>query len=135
MRPWERHRHGTAGKWPCTFRVGVTLDHLVVRLEAGHGDLLDGVDLVSSLGSRDNGRVGDKREVYTRVRDQVGLELIQIDVQRAIETERRGDRGDNLSNETVQVGETGRSDTQPLLADVVNGLIVNLVKSRLSDYD
>src|SRR4051812_27798747 len=33
--------------------TGVTLDHLVVGLEAGHGNLLDRVRLVGSLGSRD----------------------------------------------------------------------------------
>lgn len=75
--------------------AGVALDHLVVGLEARHGHLLDRVGLVGGLGGRDDGRVGDKREVDTRVRDQVGLELVEIDVERAIETERRGDRGDN----------------------------------------
>lgn len=74
---------------------GVTLDHLVVGLEAGHGHLLDRVGLVSGLGSRDNGRVGDQREVNTRVRDQVGLELVQIDVEGSIETQGRGDRRHN----------------------------------------
>lgn len=75
--------------------AGVALDHLVVGLEARHGHLLDRVGLVSGLGGRDDGRVGDEREVDTRVRDQVGLELVEIDVERAIETKRRGDRGDN----------------------------------------
>lgn len=74
---------------------GVTLDHLIVGLKAGHGHLLDGVGLVSGLGSRDDGRVGDQREVNTRVRDQVGLELVQVDVKRSIETQGRGDRRHN----------------------------------------
>jgi hypothetical protein len=50
---------------------------------------------VGGLGGRDDGRVGDEREVDTRVGDQVGLELVQIDVERAIETERRGNRRDD----------------------------------------
>jgi hypothetical protein len=77
--------------------AGVTLDHLVVGLEARHGHLLDGVGLVGSLGGRDNGRVGNQREVDSGVRDQVGLELIQIDVEGAVESERGGDGRDNYT--------------------------------------
>lgn len=55
---------------------GVALDHLVVGLEAGHGHLLDGVGLMGSLGGRDDGGVSNQREVDTRVRDQIGLELV-----------------------------------------------------------
>lgn len=69
---------------------GVTLDHLVVRLKAGHSHLLNRVGLVGSLGSGNNGSVGDKREVNTWVRHQVGLELVQVDVQGAIEAQRSG---------------------------------------------
>ena len=73
----------------------VTLDHLVVGLEAGHGHLLDGVCLVGGLGGRDNGGIGDQREVNTRVGHQVGLEFVQIDVEGAVESERSRDRGHN----------------------------------------
>lgn len=75
--------------------TGIALDHLVVGFEAGHGHLLDRVGLVCGLGGRDDGRIGDEREVDTRVGNQVGLELVEIDVERTIETERRGDRRDN----------------------------------------
>lgn len=75
--------------------AGVTLDHLVVGLEAGHGHLLDGVGLVGSLGSRDDRSIGDQREVDTRVGDQVGLELVQINVEGTIETQGGGDGGNN----------------------------------------
>lgn len=37
----------------------VTFDHLVVRLKAGHGDLVDRVGLVGGLVGGDNGGVGD----------------------------------------------------------------------------
>ncbi len=65
----------------------ITLHHLVIRLEARHRDLLDGVGLVSGLDSRDYRRVGDEREMNSRIRHQIGLELVQVDVQRAIEAE------------------------------------------------
>lgn len=70
---------------------GITLDHLVVGLEAGHGHLLDGVGLVGSLGGGDDGSVGDEREVDSGVGDQVGLELVQVDVEGTVESEGGGD--------------------------------------------
>jgi hypothetical protein len=75
--------------------AGVALDHLVVWLEAGHGDFLDRVGLVSRLRCRDNWGVSDKREMDARVWDEIGLELVQVDVERAVETEGGGDRGDD----------------------------------------
>ncbi len=75
----------------------VTLHHLVVRLEAGHGDFLDGIGLVRSLGSRDNWCIGNEREMDTRVWYQVGLELVKINVEGTIETEGGSDGRDNYS--------------------------------------
>lgn len=75
--------------------AGVALDHLVVGLEAVVGNFLDGVGLVGSLGRGNNGSVGDEGEVNPRIRDQVGLELVQVDIKGTIETKRRGDRGDD----------------------------------------
>lgn len=82
--------------------------------------------------NRDNWCEGGEREVDTRERHQVGLELVQVDVQGAVETERGSDRRDNLSDETVQVGEAWRGDTETLLANVVDGLIVDLRAAHLS---
>jgi hypothetical protein len=75
--------------------AGVTLDHLVVRLEARHGHLLDRVGLVGGLGGRDNGRVSDEGEVDSGVRNQVGLELVQVDVEGTVESERSSDGRNN----------------------------------------
>jgi hypothetical protein len=69
----------------------IALDHLVVGLEAGVGDLHDRVGLVGGLGGGDDGRVSDEREVDTGVGDQVGLELVEIDVQGSVESERGSD--------------------------------------------
>jgi hypothetical protein len=73
----------------------VALHHLVVGFEACHGDLLDGVGLVGCLSSRDNRGVCNEREVDTGIRDQVSLELVEIDVKRAIESEGSGDGRNN----------------------------------------
>ena len=69
----------------------VALDHLVVRLEAGHGDLLDGVCFVCGLGGRNNRSVGDEREVDTGVWDEVGLELVQVDVEGTVKSKGSSD--------------------------------------------
>lgn len=69
----------------------IALDHLVVWLETSVGDLIDRVGLVCGLCGGDDGRVGDEREVDTGVGDQVGLELVQVDVEGAVESERGSD--------------------------------------------
>ena len=56
---------------------------------------------------------------------QVGLELVQVDVQGTVETEGGGDRRDDLGNQTVEVGEAWGGNSQVLLADVVDSLIVD----------
>ena len=68
----------------------IALDHLVVWLEAGAGDFRDRVCLVGCLGSGDDRCVGDEWEVDTRVWDQIGLELVQIDIEGAIKAKRSG---------------------------------------------
>jgi hypothetical protein len=50
---------------------------------------------VGGLGGGNNWGVGDEREVNTGVRDQIGLELVEIDVEGTIEAERGGDGRDN----------------------------------------
>lgn len=61
----------------------------------------------------------------TGVGDQVGLELVQVDVEGAIETERSGDGGNNLSDEAVEVLVAGALNSEVAAADVVDGLVVN----------
>jgi hypothetical protein len=54
------------------------------------------------------------------------LELIQVDVQRAVEAERGGDGRNNLSNKPVQVGQTWGGDAKVLFANIIDSLVVNL---------
>ena len=76
-------------------RARVALDHLVVGLEARVRDLLNRVGLVLSLSSRDDWCISNQREVDARVWDQVGLELVEVDVQGAIEAEGSSDGRDD----------------------------------------
>ena len=103
----------------------VTLHHLVGWLEAGVGDLSDGQLLMVGLLSRDDWGIGGQGEVNTWVGHQVGLELSEIHVQGTIEPEGGGDGGDDLANQTVQVGVGWALDVKVAATDVVDGLIVD----------
>jgi hypothetical protein len=52
---------------------------------------------------------------------QVRLELVQVNIERTIETEGGGDGRDDLSNDAVEVLEAGGLDAEVLAADVVDG--------------
>lgn len=84
----------------------------------------------------DTGEAGQKkRENQNKIvmrnlmdysRYKVSLELVQVDVERSIEPQGRGDGGHNLRDETVEVAEARGDNTETLLADVVDCLVVNL---------
>jgi hypothetical protein len=61
--------------------------------------------------------------VDTRVRHEVGLELSDIDVERAIEAQTGGQGRDNLSDQTVQVSVGRALDVQVAAADVVQSFL------------
>ena len=105
--------------------AGVALHHLVGWLEAGVGDLSHGQLLVVGLLGGDDGGVGGQGEVDTGVGHQVGLELRQIHVQGAVEAQWGGDGGDDLADQTVEVGVGGALNVQVAATDVVDGLVVD----------
>ena len=55
---------------------------------------------------------------------QVGLELGDIDVKGTIESEGSGQGGDNLGDESVEVGVGGSLDVEVSSADIVDGFVV-----------
>ena len=59
------------------------------------------------------------------VRNQIGLELVQINVQGTIESEGAGNRGDDLSDESVQMLERWSGNIEVTAADIVHSLVVN----------
>lgn len=61
----------------------------------------------------------------TRVRDQVGLKFVQVDVQGTVEPETGGDGADDLSDQAVQVLVAGAGNVEIATADVVHGLVVD----------
>ena len=58
------------------------------------------------------------------VGDEVGLELGDINVKGSIESEGSSEGGDNLSDESVEVGVGGSLDVEVSSADIVDGLVV-----------
>ena len=69
----SRSALGSDWAWPSSH---FETHHLVVGLEAAHGELSDRVGLVRSFGGRDDGSVGGEREVDTGEGNQVGLEPV-----------------------------------------------------------
>lgn len=81
--------------------------------------------LVLTLGRGDDRGVADERVVNSRVGNQVGLELVEIDVESTVKSERGCDGADNLGNETVQVLVRGSGDIEVATANVVNSLVID----------
>merc|ERR1719326_1710051 len=81
--------------------------------------------LVSLVGLGDARGETSGHEVETGERNQVGLELVEVDVQLSIETEGGGHGGDRLGDELVDVLVGRAGDGQALLADVVARFVVD----------
>ena len=60
-----------------------------------------------------------------RVGHKVGLELVQINVERTVESQAGRDRADNLSNQAVEVLIVRAGNVQAATADIVHSLVVN----------
>lgn len=77
-----------------------------------------------ALLSRHNGCVADERIVDAGIRYEIGLELVQIDVQSTIEAQAGRDGADDLSDQTIEVLIVWTRDVQVATADVVYGFVV-----------
>ena len=104
--------------------AGIALGHHGAGLEDRVGDLGHAELLVVGPGGGDQGGVRGEHEVDAGVGDQVGLELVDVDVEGAVEAERRGEGGDDLRDEAVKVGVGGALDVEVAAAHVVEGLVV-----------
>jgi len=104
--------------------AGIALGHHGCGLEGRVGDLGNGELLVVGLLGGDDGSVRGKHEMDSGVGDEVSLELGDIDVEGTIESERGSEGGDNLGNESVQVGVGGSLDIKVSSADIVDGLVI-----------
>ena len=73
----------------------------------------------------DNWRISCQGIVYSRIRHQVGLKLVEVHVQSSVKSQGSRDTRDDLSNQTVQIGVSGPGNIQFGAADIVNGLVVH----------
>lgn len=80
---------------------------------------------MAALGGADHWGVADQGVVDSGVRNQVGLELVQVDVQGTVESQRTRNRAHHLSNQTVEVLEGRAGDIKVTAADIIDGFIVN----------
>jgi len=103
---------------------GVALGHHGGGLEGRVGNLGNGELFVIGLLGGDDGGVRGQHEMDTGVGHQVGLEFSDIDVKGTVESQRGGKGGDNLSDESVQVGVSGSFDVQLSSADVIDGFVI-----------
>jgi hypothetical protein len=81
--------------------------------------------LVRTLCSRHHWCVADERIVNPRKRDQVGLELVQIHIQRTVESKTRCNGADDLSNETIEVIKTWSRNVEIAAANIVDGFVID----------
>jgi hypothetical protein len=55
---------------------------------------------------------------------KVGLELSDIDIEGSVESEGGSQGGDDLSDQSIQVGVSGSLDVEVSSADIVDGFVV-----------
>ena len=104
--------------------AGLALDKHVLLFEEGGGELGNRMGLVEGILGAVDGRIRGQQKVDPGVRNQIDLELVNIDVQGTLEAERGGQGGDYLGNEPVKVVVGGALDTEGVSADIVDGFIV-----------
>merc|ERR1719407_413016 len=104
--------------------MGITLGEHRSGLEHRVGDLAHGELLMVRLLSRDDRGVRRKHEVDARGWHQVGLELGDVHVQSAIETQGGSQRGRDLRDDAVQVGVHWALNVEAAAAHVVDSLVV-----------
>jgi hypothetical protein len=80
--------------------------------------------VIGLLGGDDWG-IGRKHEMDSWVWHEVSLELGDINIEGSIESEGGGQGGDNLGDQSVEVGVSWSLDIEVSSADVINGFVVN----------
>ena len=75
--------------------------------------------------SADDRCVGNEWVMNTWIRHQIRLELIQIHIQRAIESQTASNRTNDLRNQPIQMLERRTWDIQVATADIVYSFVVD----------
>ena len=103
----------------------VALHHLIGWFETRCGDLLDRVPFHERVLAGNYGSERAHRKVDSRVGNQIGLKLVQIDVQTTGESKGRRYGADGLAYQSVEVFVRRATYLQLILAYSVDGFVVN----------
>ena len=82
------------------------------------------------------GGVGSEGVVDTRVGNQVGLELIEVNIESSVKSQAGRDGGDDLSYQAVQVGVGRPFHREIIMAEVVDCLqfmLINYLIIKVSE--
>jgi hypothetical protein len=102
----------------------VALGHHGGWLESRVGDLGNGELLVVGLLGGDDWCVGRKHEMDSWVWHEVSLELGDINVKGTVESEGGSEGGDDLGDESVEVGVGWSLDIEVSSGDIIDGLVI-----------
>ena len=103
----------------------VAHNHLVAGLKALERQVRDLVGFVRALCRRDDRRITNERVVDAGVRNQVGLEFVQVHIQRPAKAKRRGYGRYDLGDQLVEVLIRWTSNVEVPPANIVDGLVVD----------
>jgi hypothetical protein len=67
------------------------------------------------------------------IRNEIGLEFVQIHIETAVEPQGGCNTGDNLGNESIKICERRRADVKVLFANIVNSFVVHLKKCHTTN--
>lgn len=101
------------------------MEWTLVEIRTLEGNIVHLETLVGAPVAGHDWSVRDQGVVDTRVWDQIGLELVQINVQGSIESETGGDGADDLGDQAVQVLVARARNVEVTTANVIDGLVVN----------
>jgi hypothetical protein len=73
----------------------------------------------------DDRSIADERVVNTRIRHQVSLELIQVDIEGSVKAKTGRDGADDLSDQTIEMLVAGTGDVKVATANIVDSFVVN----------
>jgi hypothetical protein len=102
----------------------IAFGHHVGRLKDSVGELSNGELLVDSLLCAQDGSVRAQHKVDSWIGNQVSLELVDVHIQRSLESQRGSQGRDELSDQSVEVFVGGLLNSESLSADVVDSFVV-----------
>jgi hypothetical protein len=80
---------------------------------------------VATLGCRNDWSVANQRVMDTRIRDQVGLELVQVHIESTIKAQARCYGANDLSNQAIKVLVVWSWNVEVSSANIIDSLVID----------